>query len=135
MSLKRSALLALGLLVVTGAAWAEEPLAKPEPAAVSPAAQPATERADRPSASDRAALRAELRRQIAATRSELRRERAQGSRPQVSRPERVAAADPQHRQEQKQIRRDEARRSMRELRREIRDEQREANRGLIRRTQ
>jgi hypothetical protein len=130
MTLKIATLFALGLTLVAHDALAEEPAAKPEPVTV-----------ERSSPGDRAALRAELRREAIAAHTELRQERAEGraarpegpARPEGSaRPERSEA---QQLRDQKQARRDEQRQSTRELRREGRDEQREANRSLIRRTQ
>ena len=127
MTLKIATLFALGLTLVAHDALAEEPVAKPEPVAV-----------ERSSPGDRAALRAELRREAIAAHTELRQERAEGraARPEgPARPARPERSEAQQLRDQKQARRDEQRQSTRELRREGRDEQREANRSLIRRTQ
>jgi len=127
MTLKIATLFALGLTLVAHDALAEEPVAKPEPVTV-----------ERSSPGDRAALRAELRREAIAARTELRQERAEGraARPEgPARPARPERSEAQQLRDQKQARRDEQRQSTRELRREGRDEQREANRSLIRRTQ
>ena len=127
MTLKIATLFALGLTLVVHDALAEEPVAKPEPVTV-----------ERSSPGDRAALRAELRREAIAAHTELRQERAEGraARPEgPARPARPERSEAQQLRDQKQARRDEQRQSTRELRREGRDEQREANRSLIRRTQ
>jgi hypothetical protein len=73
MTLKIATLFALGLTLVAHDALAEEPVAKPEPVTV-----------ERSSPGDRAALRAELRREAIAAHTELRQERAEG---RAARPE------------------------------------------------
>ena len=125
MSIKRSALFALGLLFVASAGFAEDPAAKPQ----------ATADTIQSGRADRAALRADLRSAGAAAHAELRVERADGDRTRPARPDRPAAAVDRTLSEQKSAQRDDQRQAVRELRRESREERRDALRGFIRRTQ
>lgn len=85
-------------------------------------------------ATDRAARRAELVKEVAAARAERRQELRTGERPAASASGSERIAEAQKRREAQSTRRDEGRMSVRELQREHREELREHRRGMIRRT-